>query len=1021
MNKNELHIYLLGTPEVLLEGETVTGFISDKTRGLLYYLAATGELHTRQSLASLFWGDMPEAQALKNLRQALYNLQQMLAPHLDVTRQTVRLLTGDVCQVDVAALVAALADPAPDALEEAAQLYRGDFLTGFSVADAPEFEQWQTRQGEHLRRQLVDALRTASADLDKATRLTYLRHLVRLEPWAEESQRQLMEVLARQGEYAQALIQYERLAAALNTELGIAPQPHSQRLRERIQRARQRPRTPLPPLPFALLGREEEAQRLSDWLAADSSHAPRLITLLGPGGIGKTHLALATAHSQRHAFLDGVWWVALLATSTAEEVALALARVLGLPITGQATPRQQLLRHIAGWNALLVLDNSEHLVNDDFADLIVAILESAPEVRILLTSRKRLNLRREQLLPLEGLADTGAVERLFVARAQQMQPDFVPTAEDSAAIRRIGALLDGTPLGLELAAGLTDRYDCATVAHNLAANWDSLASSLRDVPPRQRSLRAVFDYSWHLLEETEQRLLSLLTVFVDGFSQEAAEALVDGLGIVPSAALHSLVSHSLLRFDPQQARYAMHDLVRQFARERLEADPQRQRQAEETHSLYFAQFLHSRDEMIQQGHPPTMAAVNGEMGNIQAMWRRVCDSRQVLLVAQALQPLGFFCDGVARYVEGKGLYAYALARLDTGAESGPLPLQKTVCSLLGAYANMLDRLGEYSEALTVCGRAVEIARRIGYAQAVGVGLLFLGRIESDRGGFAQSEAYLRQAVDFCVENGLSDTQARASFRLGEALFHQGHLDEAWACYEMAQRLFQTEQDRRGLFFVALAMGEWKLEQGEVAAAQDAYTRGLTIARSSGQAHLQAAVHRGLAHSLARSGRPAEAESLLLAGLALLADMPPGLPFFGLVLPLAVLYSRAGQAEKAESLLHWVGAKASAIDTPRHQIPVLLAFAQLFGQTQLEKAAALVRLIVDEPASTWAQRRQARAGLTGKTGVGPGLWASPSQALADLIDENIARRGESLVQALCSQEAYSCPAGVTDLYQSIGLL
>ena len=501
-------------------------------------------------------------------------------------------------------------------------------------------------------------------------------------------------------------------------------------------------------------------------------------------------------------------------------------------------------------------------------------------------------------------------------------------------------------------------------------------------------------------------------------------ALVDELDIVlsvPSTALHSLVSHSLLRFDSQQARYAMHDLVRQFARERLEADPQRQRQAQESHSLYFAQFLHSRDEMIQQGHPPTMAAVNGEMGNIQAMWRRVCDNRQVLLVAQALQPLAFFCDGVARYVEGKGLYAYALDRLDTGVEGGPLPLQKTVCSLLGAYANMLDRLGEYNEALTVCGRGMEIARRIGYAEAVGLGLLFFGRIELDRGAFAQSEAYLRQAVDFCVENGLSDTQARASFRLGEALFHQGHLDEAWACYEVAQRLFQPEQDRRGLLFVALAMAEWKLVQGEVAAAQDAYTRGLTIARGTGQAHLQAAVHRGLALCLARSGRPAEAESLLLAGLALLADMPPGLPFFGLVLPLAVLYSRAGQAEKAESLLHWVGAKASATDTPRHQIPVLLAFAQFFGQTQLEKAAALVRLIVNEPASTWAQRRQARAGLTGETGMGPGLWASPSQALADLIDENIARRGESLVQALCSREDYSCPTRITDLYQSLGLL
>jgi predicted ATPase/transcriptional regulator with XRE-family HTH domain len=321
----------------------------------------------------------------------------------------------------------------------------------------------------------------------------------------------------------------------------------------------------LPVPATSLVGRERELAATCRLLGDPEC---RLLTLIGPGGVGKTRLAIAVASACSPLFADGVYFVPLASLSSPAYIETAIASALGLSLSGAATPRAQLLRFVQTKALLLVLDNLEHLL--DGAGLLAEILEHASRVKLLVTSRERANLYGEWAVEVEGLPisserwsdivqDSSAVA-LFAQRARQAQADFEMSAEERPWIHRICQLVEGMPLGIELAAAWVRVLPCSDIARKIERNLDFLATTVRDAPERHRSMQAVFDHSWRLLSDEERRVLHRLSVFRGGFRREEAEPVAGAsLAVLASLSDKSLLHHS------EHGRYDLHEFVRQYA------------------------------------------------------------------------------------------------------------------------------------------------------------------------------------------------------------------------------------------------------------------------------------------------------------------------------------------------------------------------------------------------------------------------------------------------------------------------
>lgn len=414
-----------------------------------------------------------------------------------------------------------------------------------------------------------------------------------------------LRILAETGAYVEAQRLYTRFATRLDDELGLKPNAALDQLAAATQRRaaanadrflpaadRQRPQQagPQPPardapgiLPTrgvgphmtSFVGRESALSDIVHRLTIDPC---RLLTLLGPGGVGKSRLAFHAAQTLGPQFRDGVFLVPLESVEQASAMPLAIAAALGLELRGSDAPLEQLKLQLRDNHALLVLDNFEHLVQG--ALLVQALLDDCHGVRVLVTSRERLRLRGEWLLPVAGLPtppegnlDVKEASRydaieLLTARARQVVPGFRLSAANVDAAGRLCRLLDGSPLGIELAAGWLRSVHIEDAPAALEGALDALDTDAIDAPDRHRGLRAVFEHSWRLLSAVEQVAFRSLAVFPDSFTADAAFSVA---GVTPPS-LMVLVEKSLL-WVTEPGRYTQHLLLRQFARERLSTLP----------------------------------------------------------------------------------------------------------------------------------------------------------------------------------------------------------------------------------------------------------------------------------------------------------------------------------------------------------------------------------------------------------------------------------------------------------------
>ena len=552
MKMARLEIFLFGGFHVRYAGETVTHFESDKVRALLAYLLLfPGQPHRREWLAGLLWSDRSELSARTNLRIALSSLrnaihEQTESPHfIQADRQTILWKQSSDYWLDVEAFAQRIAgfetaaSPA-DQVSAALNLYTGDFLRGFSLADCNEFEDWITRERDKWREQaLLACLRVAETleaeDAPQAA-IGYLRRGLEITPWHEDSYYRLMALYARTGQRSLALVQYRQCRDALRAELGVEPSQKTQALYEKVASAPHRERADrrershtqhLPAVMSGFVGRAAEITRLSR-LLEQPQH--RLVTILAPGGMGKTHLAVALAHHQQGAFSDGVFFISLQAMTDPRALSSVIAHSLDCPLgDSDSDVEKHLSEFLQPKQLLLVLDNFEHLLSA--AALLMLLLRAAPNLKMLVTSRERLKLSSETVFMLDGLAhaDSTPVQneaaQFLIQSIRRVHPGFVSSEKDYPAIQAVCELTGGMPLALLLAASWATIRSLPEIASALERDMMTTSADFRDLPPRHQNLQAVFDQTWGFMHQVEQEAMMKLSVFQGGFTTEAASAL----------------------------------------------------------------------------------------------------------------------------------------------------------------------------------------------------------------------------------------------------------------------------------------------------------------------------------------------------------------------------------------------------------------------------------------------------------------------------------------------------------------
>jgi DNA-binding SARP family transcriptional activator/Tfp pilus assembly protein PilF len=812
----ELQIRLLGGVQISRAGVPVSGFISNKVPALLAYLAVNRQqAHGREVLASLLWGEMADADAKNNLRQALSNLRKFLAPHVVVIHDMVQFDSAAPYSLDVECFQTALQT---GDCQHAVSLYQGDFLQGFYVREAPQFEEWVFTQQARLREEALGALHRLMTDhagrCEYPQAITYANRLLALDPWREEIHRHLMLMQARSGQHSAALAQYETCKKILAKELGVEPLPETTALYERIRSARQTARHNLPAAATAFVGREPELADLRQRLA---DPACRLITLTGLGGAGKTRLAQELARACAEMFINGVWLIPLAAVD-APGLIPAIGNAFDFPFT-KGDAKKQLLNYLRQKELLLVLDNFEHLL--DAAALTTEILEAAPGVKILVTSRERLDVQGEWVVDLPGLPPGSAeAEQLFVQSARRARDGIRFDTQDRTTVAEICRLVGGLPLGIEIAAAGMRSLEAAAIRDEIQKNLDFLASTRRDIPERQRSLRAVFESSWERLTEAERQTFAALSVFRGGFTRPAAQQVAGGFDALVDKAL-------VARRDE---RFELHEVMRQFAAEKLVAV----KPARDIHAAYFAQWA---SERAQWNERASFAVMAQEFENVRAAWLWAAEQRDAAALAGLVHFSKRYLDIQGRYREGYDWMAQALAQFGEVGEVGALPLDaqgQAMAKLVLYRALFLADMGKPDETVPTLQACLDYFQRVGdklqimaCLNALGIAARFLGH--EDKG-----EAYFRGQLALARELGNRHEEATALNNISTALTTQGKFHESEQVLREGLALRRELNDEAGISSTLINLAVSLFNQGRYEEEKPLLQEAIEIARRINQ-------------------------------------------------------------------------------------------------------------------------------------------------------------------------------------------
>ncbi len=1041
-----LRIQLLGTPQVYVDGE-VAALDRRKSLAILAYLAVTGRVLGRDSLAALFWPDSDQTRARMSLRRALSSLNQMIGHHhIQASQDAVELVASPALHVDVAEFHRLCADrDAAASLQQAIALYHGDFMAGFSLTDAPDFDIWQSQQSEQLHVLLLRALQRLAqlqqAAGDHAGMADTARRWVECDPLDERAYEHLITALALLGQRSTALRQYEACVETLRAELGVEPGESLRKLHASIQagelmpvaadsplvatpatvaappdaapikvRRRHWPETNLPRQTTAFVGRTQEIGAIKQ-LLLDTVDC-QLLTLVAPGGMGKTRLALKAAEECVDAFQDGIHFVSLEEITDVDGLHTALAGALQLPLQNRQDVGRALIEALRPAAMLLVLDNCEALAGS--VAWLAALTTEAPEVKILATARERLHLQNEWVFDVEGLrcpdlAPAGIGEtvrrladswqeysamRLFAERARRSRLNL-HLDDQVDAVLRIALLTEGSPLALELAAAWVRSMPPRAIAAELEQSLALLRNQMHDRVPRHASLRVVFEQSWAFLTRDEQRTLAALSIFRGAFTRSAATEIV---GITQSQ-LAMLVDRALLRQMPD-GRYSLHGQIREFTAEKLADLADAGAEYAARHRAFYSSLVASwGDAITQANHREALDAIGLEIDNIRGAWESALTSDDLAAIYLLVRPIFLFLERRSWIREGVQRLAATIAVLEAEVAAragGPasddghdlaLALSRAysghgyLCTILGDkrtaeaslrkalalaqhteldaeigsafnyLANLAFSGSDYRLAQEHASAALAAFEEANYERGIASASDMLGLIAQHSGSFAEAEQLHRRSCAIYASEDDVWRLATSELNLGLALQSVGRYAEAAAIHAHALAVWEEAGDRIRMAWALTNLGNCAHATGEHQEAIARFERQIALDEESGRRSGVAIGYYNLAMVFMDLDRAPEAVARLEVAAAEFAAVGHRHGEALALAWLAAAMTHAGTTAQVGELLDDAAAIARSLKQPSVTVGVLDAVAEACGAAGLTaEATRCAARVIAHPAT-----------------------------------------------------------------------
>ncbi len=833
MRSQPIILTLFGDFSAQYQETLLTTFRSDKIRALFAYLAVEADRpHRRETLATLFWAEMSDSVAKRNLRQSLHRLKQTIgldADWLEMTRQTV-LLRGEWVETDIGRFQAHLTQcqthphkhlhACTDCLQQltaAVTLYRGPFLQGLTLTDALGFEEWQTVERERLHQQALTALDLLThahekrGDLEQA--LTFAQRQIELEPWRESAHRQVMRLLALQGQRDEAIAQFERCRTILLQAFGVAPVQKTLDLHAQIEAGTFENNQPaattlyhFPTYFTPFVGRSAEITQLTQQLADPDC---RLLTIVGSGGMGKTRLADAIGRNiaqTSEQFPDGILFASFAAVESADSIIPLIAANLGIALANQASPLDQITRLLADKQQLWILDNLEQLTAQ--AATILDLLRAIAGLKIIVTSREALRLQAEWLFTLDGLAfqptDDGDsdAERLFWRVAKQQKVGLEVTQADLQAARKICQWVHGMPLALEMLATWVRHMSVGEIAQQVG-NLDLLELRFQHIPERQRNLRTVFESTWQMLPAAAQAAATRLTVFRGSFD-------IDALMSVANVALSDL--YLLLdKFMLSQAvpqRFAFHPLLWQFSAEKV-TDAVAPIAAK--HAEYYL------TQLLVQGERLKSNAAAAAAQRIELEWDNIWQAWQWAVQQHAWESLRRAAPALADFALHRLLLPSAQAALDLAQNALALaphtPANRHALAIVQwQAAHLYGGMHRFDAAAELLRNALTNCSRADFLGEFGRILTELGIMQWRLGNYDQAQQLLQEALQIAEQTADSAQIPYIMHHQANVLLTIGDYTSAEPLYTHAIMRLQADDN---LPRTAAVLGDYGLLKAEI--------------------------------------------------------------------------------------------------------------------------------------------------------------------------------------------------------------
>jgi predicted ATPase/class 3 adenylate cyclase len=653
------------------------------------------------------------------------------------------------------------------------------------------------------------------------------------------------------------------------------------------------------------VGREEELDESKRLLTS-----ARLLTILAPGGAGKTRLAIQIAADLTSEFTDGVFFVGLSDIDSGDDIVQSVVESLGLGLSSDEDLMSQLLNYLANKRQLLVFDHFEHLIEG--APTISEILKAAPEVSVVATSRSKLNLTGETVLTLGGLetswttsatAMTTSGVSLFVDTARRAKPNFTLEEEDLEPLAEILRLTGGMPLGILLAAAWVDVLSASEIAEEIAKNLDFLETEMLDVPEQQRSVRAVFDYSWSLLGPDEREVFSSLSVFRGGFTRVAAES-VAGASI---RNLATLANKSLLMVNTDTGRYRVHELLRQYAEAEMRKDAPRNDSLLAAHAEFYGGLAEEAFQLIHKSDQPLLlSTITQDIDNVRMAWRHYLATGNGVAARGIIGALWFVYEVRGWYPAAVALFGEALESFEEDSADETVRTTRSLAAALQGFFMVF--LGQPEAGREAASKAAETLRSGPDAEALWLALqsvamasLYLRNWEEhnrvmDEGiavgenelgspfwaaGLKSRRAFVAlvtgdlDTAKKLLEEGLEVCQSlNEHYYVSWMLGHQariarreGRVDDAIDLFTQGLRRAQEIGYLRGVQVSSVGLGEANIDAGELVGAETAFITSLAAAEQASMVREMLGLVTKCAEVRAEMGLKLEAVEMLATVLA----------------------------------------------------------------------------------------------------------------------------------------------------------